>query len=713
MPNWTDVKRLSAMLGVSPRAIQKAIASGQVSARRRDGKSYEVDMDSLPERWRRRLGGDADLPALSSVGTLMRHGMPVSDDVVSALGRPLDAKEKRVYEIYQYWAGQKAMYSKESQRVAVTAAWFGVSPSTVRRAVARVESGGLISPSRPRGGSRWDPRAEAYLKGYYLQLLKDRNIDSKVAAWRAVCEKSVQEGWRIGCRASAYRLLSAIPSLVMEYATGGDRALDNIFYIRRDWSALKPAQILIGDQHRVDFWVKEMRQDGTWRYYRPEFYVWEDAASRCVAGLAVAENYSSATVKDALHMAVRRFGLFGCTYNDNGSSECSEVVTQIIDEMIALSKGRSRMMDISELYRTKEDLYVVEDEDGNVIDTAPDSRTWRAKHRRIYANVKNAKAKPIERLFNTLETMMAQAGIPGHVVDPTAPAHVEEKQSLVLERQKEQDEILTLDEFVYAMVATIDRYEHARHSQLGCSPVQFVEKAIEDGWRADLPANPADLDFVFLERRKVLVTKGRVTVNRIQYMGQDLRSTGSGDLEDVGIHLYEGTRIEVRFDPLDPDRAWAVIPHTDSPVRALRRVEAVEMLDEEAMQERIEWKRRSMKLVRQAFRTLAYPERRIFETGISSQVEQADRPMVEQERREALEKVRRMMEAPVEKEERRNVVRFFASSRERFHWCLRELIEGRTLDEGSMRFVQEYRTGDEYAQEKEYWATYEKFGGLT
>ena len=57
--------------------------------------------------------------------------------------------------------------------------------------------------------------------------------------------------------------------------------------------------------------------------------------------------------------------------------------------------------------------------------------------------------------------------------------------------------------------------------------------------------------------------------------------------------------------------------------------------------------------------------------------------------------------------------RFFASSRERFHWCLRELIEGRTLDEGSMRFVQEYRTGDEYAQEKEYWATYEKFGGLT
>ena len=147
------------------------------------------------------------------------------------------------------------------------------------------------------------------------------------------------------------------------------------------------------------------------------------------------------------------------------------------------------MLDVSELYRTKDNLYVVEDDEGNVVDTATSVEAWRKKHRRIYANVKNAKAKPIERLFNTLETMLSEAGIPGHVVDPAAPAHVEEKQSLSLERQKEADEILTMEEFLFAMVDTINRYEHKKHSQLGMTPFQFVEKAIAEGMKHVVSVN--------------------------------------------------------------------------------------------------------------------------------------------------------------------------------------------------------------------------------
>ena len=712
---WIDVKELADALGISPRAVQKRIAGGSVTARRKNGRSYEVDTSSLPAEWYAKLPPELK-GALSPITALAKPSKEtalVPSAVTAAIGRPLNDRERQNIQIYQYWLGQKAVYARKSDRVAATAAFFGVSESTVRRTVNRIEEGGvIIAERRDRESTAWSPEAVAYLKSCYLQILHESNIDSKAAAIKKTNEEAVRRGWKVGCRASAYTILSSIPALVMEYAAGGDRALDNIFYIRRDWSNLKPAQILIGDQHRVDFWVKERKPDGSWRYYRPEFYVWEDAASRCVAGIAVAENYSSDTVKEALHMAIRRFGLFDCTYNDNGSSECSEVVTEIIDELIALSGGKSRMMDVSELYRTKDNLFVVEDAEGNIVDTASTVEAWRKRHRRIYANVKNAKAKPIERLFNTLETMLSEAGIPGHVVDPSAPAHVEEKQSMMLEKQKDADEILTMEEFLFALVETINRYEHQKHSQLGMSPFQFVERAISGGWRADMPANPADLDFIFLERRRIRVVKGRVTVNRIQYMGQDIRSDGKGGIEDVGLHLHEGDKIEVRFDPLNPSRAYAIVPGTANPVRALTPVEAVEMLDEDAMQERISWKRHSMKVVREAFRALTYPEASTFRTAIASQVEEADRPLLEEEEKKSLEKIRKMVESSNAPRRPKNVLHFFASAKERFRWCLEELTEGVQLSDEDLRFVQEYRTSDEYAQDREYWATYERFGGL-
>lgn len=709
-----DVKTLASLLSVSPRTIQKWISAGTVEAVKINQKSYLVETESLPEKWAKMLPSDKSEKSIVSISSIQKD---VRKDVTSPTaiaGRSLSGKEKRCYEIYQHWLSQKAIYSNEAQRIEATARWFGVSASTVRRMISRVQSGGLITAERKvSSANAWDPEAEAYLKSYYLQLLRDRNINSKIAAFKAVKEMAAVNGWKTGCRASAYNLLSSIPSLLLEYATGGNRALDNIFYIKRNWSNLKPAQILIGDQHRVDFWVKEKKADGSYRYYRPEFYVWEDAASRCVAGIAVAENYSSDTVKEALYMAIRRFGLFDCTYNDNGSSECSSAVTQIIDEIIALSGGKSRMMDISELYRTKENLFVIEDAEGNIIDTASDARTWRAKHRRIYANVKNAKTKPIERLFNTLETKLAQKGIPGHVVNPSAPAHVEEKESLVLERQKDRDEILTLDEFILALIQVIDDYEHTVHSSLNTSPVSFVERCIEAGWRAQLPENLADLDFIFLERRKVKVTKGRVTINRIQYMGEDLRTDERGNLEDVGLHLYEGEKVEVRFDPLSQERAYAVIPASATPVRALYRVESIEMLDEEAMNERIQWKRRSMRVVRQAFRAVAYPDSEAFQTSIADQVIAADKPILEKEEKDAAECIRRLVNPPEEQPARpKNVLHFFASDAEHFRWCLEELIAGRQLTEKELSFVQSYRTSEEYSQDKDYWATYERFGGL-
>ena len=701
---WVETKALAAMIGKSPRTLQMKAKNGEIRSRHKDGRSLEIDTDSLPPEWRALIVSAPSVPSASG-------GMRLSDDAEAALGRKLSAREKLKLDIVAYAEG--LMLLPESQRVSLTAAFFGLSDSTVRRAIRDVGKYGAVSGERAKPGIRaWDPEAVDYLRSFYLHLMKDRNINSKEAAWHAVQSEAQRKNWKIGSRSSAFRILKDIPEVITSYAAGGNRALDNFFYIKRDWSSLEPAAVLIGDQHIADFWVVDRRDAAEPYYFRPTFYVWEDAATRCVAGLAVDEDYSSDTVLNALYMAICRFGFFGATYNDNGTAECSNAAVTVIDEIIRLSGGKSRMFDLSELFRTSDGRYAVEDPDGNIIDVAADEKAWRNRHRRIYAQVKNAKAKPIERLFSTLEMKMAERGIPGHVVTPGCPADQEEKESAVLERQKRNGEILTLEEFVREMIITISEYESTRHSSLGMSPLEKVNEWIAKGWRPSYPESRADLDFIFLSRKRVRIRKGRVTVCGVYFIGEDLRNE-DGRLLDVGLVLHEGETVEVRYSLVDMSHAYAVFPEAErgSRIRALRAVEAIDMLDPERLSEAIGWKRRCMRTVRESFSILASPgaaEARPEKKGLT-EVERADRALEAPEDDEA--------PAASAEGERARAPRIrpsrplFSSSFERFRWCCDMIIGDFGLDEGDREFCARYRLGEEYQENQDYWEAYMKAGG--
>ena len=356
---WIDIKSLAAAVGRTPRAVQMKAKTGEIVSRKKDGRSLEIDTDSLPPEWRVLLTA----PSVPAV----RDESPLSEYAEAALGRKLSEKERQRLEIVRYTEGLSAL--PESKRVSLTAAFFGVSESTVRRTIRETSAYGIVSGERKRSVTRtWDDEAVSWLRSYYLRLIKERNINSKEAAWRAIQSEAQKRNWRVGSRSSAYRILSEIPKIYIDYATGGSRALHNLFYIKRDWESLEPAAVLIGDQHIADFWVVDDWNTENPHFFRPTFYVWEDAATRCVAGMAVDEDYSSETVLNALYMAILRFGFFGATYNDNGTSECSNAAVAVIDEIITLSKGRSHMFDLSELYKTKDGRYAVEDTDGSIVD---------------------------------------------------------------------------------------------------------------------------------------------------------------------------------------------------------------------------------------------------------------------------------------------------------------------------------------------------------
>lgn len=701
---WVDTKTLASIIGRSVRTIQLKAKNGEIVSRRQDGRSLEIDTDSLPPEWKALVVAVPSLPSTSTDG--------ISEYAEAAIGRKLSERENRRLEIVRFMDSLSSL--PESQRASLAAGFFGVSVSTIRRAVKDVSCYGIVEGERRRIGPRvWDEDAVSYLKAFYLNLMKDRNIDSKESAWKAVQSEAQKRNWAIGSRSSAYRILKDIPEILTRYATGGNRALDNYFYIKRDWSSLEPGAILIGDQHIADFWVVDDRNADKPYYFRPTFYVWEDAATRCVAGIAVDEDYSSDTVLNALYMAITRFGFFGATYNDNGTSECSNAVVTVIDEIIRLSGGRSRMFDMAELFKTTDGRYAVEDPDGNIVDIAQDEKAWRNKHRRIYAQVKNAKAKPIERLFSTLEMKMAERGIPGHVVTPGCPADQEEKESAVLERQKRNGEILTLEEFVREMILTISEYEVTKHSSLGMSPIDKVHEWLGKGWKPSYPSSRSDLDFIFLSRKKARIRKGRVTVDGVEFIGEDLRS-GDDGLLDVGLILHEGEVVEVRYDPMDMSRAYAVFPELQAGgrIRALKAVEAVDMLDSAQLSAAIGWKRRCMRTVRDSFRILVAPGRQAGEASdLTRELEAADKAFIPDEPSDPSGESERLLEERTPAPRIRPARPLFGSSYERFRWCCDMIIGNFELEERDKEFCARYRLGEEYQDNAEYWEAYMMAGG--
>ena len=704
---WIDTKTLSSIVGKSPRLLQMKAKSGEISSRKKDGKSIEIDTDSLPPEWRALVAASPSVPAVS-------HEEGLSEYAERAIGRKLSDKERRKMEIAHF--AESLVSVPESQKVSIAAGHFGVSESTVRRAIRDIAEFGVVSGERRKAVSKvWDEEAVSYLRSYYLSLLKDRNIDSKEAAWKALQSEAQKRNWAIGSRTSAFRMLKDIPEILLSYGRGGNRALDNFFYIKRSWDSVEPAGILIGDQHIADFWVVDDRDAEKPYYFRPTFYVWLDAATRCVAGIAVDEDYSSETVLNALYMAICRFGFFGATYNDNGTSECSNAVVAVVEELMKVSRNKSRMYDLSELFRMDNGRYAVEDPDGNLVDIAPDEKAWRAKHRRIYAQVKNAKAKPIERFFSTIEMKLAEKGVPGHVVTPGCPADQEEKEAAVLERQKRSGEILTLEEFVRMMIEAISEYEGTRHSSLGMSPLDKVREWMEKGWKPMHPQNRADLDFIFLSRKRVKVRKGRVTVGGIDFIGEDIRADGDGNLLDVGLTLHEGETVEVRYSSMDLSHAYAIIPDSGNGriVRALRAVEPVEMLDYGKLSEGMEWKRRCMRTVRDSFNLLASPGAKPDERSskLSRELSRADKALLREERKKEREEILKLSSDLPPAPRIRPYRPLFSTSFERFKWCCDMIIGNFELEERDKEFCIRYRMGEEYRENAEYWEAYMKVGG--
>lgn len=704
---WIDVKTLSEAVGKTPRTIQLMAKEGKITSRPKNKKSIEIYVPSLPADWQSLLVkagqvislSDAAVTSLAPAAQLTAVTTAVA---ASRLGSKVTAKQKERLLIAQRIKARPAGTPRTDWLNSV-ASYFGISASTCRRIAAEIDNYGVVGKPKDKGVPRaWDPEAIAFVKGYWLQAIREIGECSKTTAWKALQAQAKKEGWKIGSRSSAFSLLGEVDHLLLAYARGGNRALDNYFYITRDCDALQPMQIVIGDQHIFDWWVADY-ETGT--ISRPECYLWLDMCTKLIYGIAFDKTYSSDTVKESLRLGLYRFGAFDCTYNDNGSSECSKAINSIIDDLINLHMTAA---DISDLYKTPDGIYVVVNEDGDVLDTARNPEEWRRKHRRIFANVRNAKAKDIERFFRTLEGLLLAKMLPGRVATPGAIAAVDEVERARLEKQKENRELLTAEEFQLAVLEALRDYENTRHGTLGMTPIQKLEQKVKGGWRPRFFEREI-VDITLADRQTRRVERGRVTVGNVTFVGEELRAE-SGSISSVGLWHKDGESVEVRFNRHDLSYAYAIV---DGTIRPLKAVASIAMLDDEAMTEAIALKRRQMAAVREAFSRLTKPIGGLtIKSEATPQIKMAQK--VQQQLPETTdinlgEEVAKQIEASSRKVQ--PIKAIHTSTREHYRWCLDMIISGSDLPPSDQLFMLTYEKTDEYQEASAYWTNYRKLGG--
>lgn len=505
-------------------------------------------------------------------------------------------KHREKVAVYEAWISRRPGLTNALAELELSDR-FGISVSTVRRYIKEIKENGYlptIKPVQGRSVFAWSPEALSFLKTYYLAAEHDIGKGTVRNAYRAVCVQAKQKGWIVGSEQSAYKHIQEMSSLLKDYTKGGRRALDNLFYIARDLSLLKPFEVVVGDQHRFDFWV--IGKNG--QKFRPECYAWIDMRTRLPYGVSFeAGPYNFRTVARSLRQGLIRFGKFNSTYNDNGRPETAKKIDWLVS---SLQTFGMKFNDVAELYKTEDGHYALEDENGTIIETAETCEIWHRKNRRIFAKVKNAKTKPIERFFSTFEQLLLDRCLPGYVRDLRASAPEDEKATRRLNWQESNGYLLYYEEFVEHATMALQTYEQRYHSTLKLSPREEMMKAIEkEGWQPSR-LKLEDIQALFMEPDYRKVRNNRITISGINYVGPNL----TADMvthNRSNIAGLSGQTIEVRFDPDTPEAGvYAIHPQTGEAI-FLTPEKKIDFFDEKAVESAIKEKNANIKAVTESY----------------------------------------------------------------------------------------------------------------
>lgn len=530
------VKEVAALKGCSEQYIRKQISSGAIQAERLDG-IYLLPVDTLPPDLKRKYSRRQRDGAASRT--------PFIEPAHRREWDELSADEREQVNhwtgIMEDWLLARRGFARQTDADELFVAslrlkGIDTNVKTLYRKLRAYRDGDMEGLIDKRGGWNrgqsaipediWNYFLYAYLDDRCLPITQCYDL-AKSWTMHFVPEMvSVMPS----VQAFRRRIEKDIPKSVETLGRYGNKRYDDRCapYITRLYDELHANDYWIADNHTLD--IISRREDGTETTHRLSLTAFIDARSGVIVGWNLTDNPNSQSTILALRHAIQRFGIpWKCLF-DNGS----EFLTHDL-------AGRG--------HRTRKSASLTD---------APPPIFKRLGIELTNAIVCNAKAKPIERTFNTLKGMLSRSFetfTGGNVLEkPESLKMTLKRGNVPLDSQMRQ----LIGDFIDG-IYNVGLYGGAVTADRGKTRIEVWNESITDAGQRR--ASPEDLHLMLMRtsRPQKVGRKGvHITVcgEKLEYWDADIL-----DLED--------TQVYVRYDPDDLRTVRLYDAETDKFIRTL------------------------------------------------------------------------------------------------------------------------------------------------
>lgn len=404
------------------------------------------------------------------------------------------------------------------ERIKQIAEGHGYSVKTAYNLMKRVEAGKwLVKPTKNYGTNftdlgitvrAWDE--EAGRMAVQAIMGNKRNHVEKLALYHKVARQCRDKDLRFGSYRSFLDMAKRMNGAVIAYRDKGIRGLreDIVPAIQRDFTAYRPMECLIGDQHKADYFAI----DGNGDMVTLELFCWLDFRTQLAWPAIAYKHYNRYTVGQAFINAVR-WGVPSIVYTDWGKPEESKYTTLLLDQLTGLGIKAEGI-------------------------------------RHTHAKVRHPQAKPIESWFGWLDRKMRNAGIPGYC-KRLKDSRENEIQQKELKEQVKANELLRIPELVERVTGEIEGWNihffKNRGPDTGKSPLQIYNEEVKAHPVTTLSEDV--LDYIFLPFYEVTIRRSQVKIRH-----EFLKKTLTYYHPELANH--NGADVTVRYNPFDPEAVW-------------------------------------------------------------------------------------------------------------------------------------------------------------
>ncbi len=509
---WLSTKETAELLGYDESNIRKKARNKEYQSRKipgigRGGEIMEILLESLPEQaqkaYHNQVNGDSQFV--------------FNTDYTSTKAQKEKEKLKKLavtgWKKFTNKMRKEGM-SKAQSTVLYVTNWNNehddlcISSKSLYDWNAKLKKGESLIDKR--GGYN---RGQSSIHEYYMELFDSLYLQQTKptieSCFREVKIEADRNGDFIpGIKAFRNHVRNLNKAMVIR-AREGQKAFDDkcMPYIERDYSSLHPNELWVSDHHLWDIFVRIPDNKGGWKLERPWGSYWMDMRTRKIMSSIIrTEPPNSDIVLCSFGLGVEHFGIPNGVMLDNGKDY----------------KAR-------DMFYPEGHYIVSEDDEKKIFGSLASNLQIDVTYTIPY----NAKAKPIERVFNTFEEQLGKK-YPSYA-GRNAKQRPEDLKTLDIM------EVITLEEFIEHhnryVYEIYNETKHSGYAMYGKSPNQAY---------ADIP---------FTIRR---ASKEMLYFSLMRVKGQ--RKVGRQGVTFRGVHFYNNDcinyidqKVTARYDPTKPE----------------------------------------------------------------------------------------------------------------------------------------------------------------